>query len=127
VTPAHGRHARCLPRPIFGRVCGVLIAFLVPFLDIGIGRPMLRTEPPDWARVLPGYGADRVILDGGLTAGFDATGSLLLALAWLTALSIAAAFLFRSGAPARPMGLHSKASRLTGHCRQVQRCPVSSG
>jgi hypothetical protein len=82
--------------PIFGRVSGVLIAFLVPFLDLGVAQsPMLRAQPPEWARALPGYGADRVLLDGGLTATFDQTGPLLLALAWLVALTITAALLFR--------------------------------
>ncbi|MGW5193393.1 ABC transporter permease [Kribbella sp. NPDC004138] len=85
--------------PLFGRVAGVLIAFLVPFLDLGIAQsPMLRTEPPAWAHFLPGYGADRVLLDGGLTSGFDQTGPLLLALAWLTALTIAGTLLFRRAA-----------------------------
>jgi hypothetical protein len=56
---------------------------------------MLRAQPPEWARALPGYGADRVLLDGGLTATFDQTGPLLLALAWLAALTITAALLFR--------------------------------
>lgn len=84
--------------PIFGPVGGVLIAFLVPFLDIGIGQsPMLRPAPAAWAQVLPGYGADRVLLDGGLTARFDETGSLLLGLAWLLALGVLAAWLFRRG------------------------------
>jgi hypothetical protein len=84
--------------PIFGRVSGVFIAFLLPFLDIGIAQsPMLRAEPPNWARALPGYGADRVLLDGGLTASFDQTGSLLLALAWLIALGAATVLLFRPG------------------------------
>ena len=88
--------------PIFGPVGGVFIAFLVPFLDIGIGQsPMLRTEPAGWARALPGYGADRVLLDGGLTAHFDQTGSLLLGLAWLLALAVLAAWLFRRG-PSTP-------------------------
>jgi hypothetical protein len=88
--------------PVFGRVSGVLIAFLVPFLDLGIAQsPMLRNEPPGWARALPGYGADRVLLDGGLTTSFDQTGSLLLALAWLTALTIAAALQFRQPRPHR--------------------------
>ncbi|WP_340682761.1 ABC transporter permease [Amycolatopsis coloradensis] len=82
--------------PIFGRVSGVLIAFLVPFLDVGIAQsPMLRGEPPDWARFLPGYGADRVLLDGGLTASFDETGPLLLGLAWLLGLGLLATRLFR--------------------------------
>jgi hypothetical protein len=88
--------------PIFGPVGGVFIAFLVPFLDIGIAQsPMLRPEPVGWARMLPGYGADRVLLDGGLTAHFDQTGSLLLGLAWLFALAVLAAWLFRRG-PSAP-------------------------
>ncbi|MBC6445838.1 ABC transporter permease [Actinokineospora xionganensis] len=83
--------------PIFGRVSGVLIAFLVPFLDLGIAQsPMLRAEPPAWARLLPGYGADRVLLDGGLTATFDQWGPLLLALGWLVALGLIGARLFRT-------------------------------
>ncbi|WP_436498943.1 ABC transporter permease [Actinokineospora sp. HUAS TT18] len=85
--------------PVFGRVSGVLIAFLVPFLDIGIAQsPMLRAQPPDWARFLPGYGADRVLLDGGLTETFDETGPLLLGLGWLLALGLLAARLFRKDA-----------------------------
>ncbi|MFI7061739.1 ABC transporter permease [Kribbella sp. NPDC050124] len=85
--------------PVFGRVAGVLIAFLIPFLDLGIAQsPMLRSEPPGWARFLPGYGADRILLDGGLTAGFDQTAPLLLALAWLTVLTIGGTFLFRRAA-----------------------------
>jgi len=88
--------------PVFGRVSGVLIAFLVPFLDVGIGQsPMLRAQPPAWAQLLPGYGADRVLLDGGLTAKFDQSGSLLLGLAWLLVLGVLAAWLFRR-APATP-------------------------
>ncbi|MFI9811872.1 ABC transporter permease [Saccharothrix variisporea] len=85
--------------PVFGRVGGVLIAFLVPFLDLGIGQsPMLRTEPPIWAHVLPGYGPYRVLLDGGLTDRFDATIPLLLGLGWLVALGLLAARLFRGTA-----------------------------
>ncbi|MDX8056203.1 ABC transporter permease [Lentzea sp. BCCO 10_0798] len=82
--------------PIFGRVSGVLIAFLVPFLDIGIAQsPMLRGEPAAWARFLPGYGADRVLLDGALTATFDEWRALLLGIGWLVVLGLAAARLFR--------------------------------
>jgi hypothetical protein len=74
----------------------VLIAFLVPFLDGGIAQsPMLRAEPPDWARLLPGYGADRVLLDGGLTTSFDETTALLLGVGWLLALGLLATRLFR--------------------------------
>ncbi|HYU02411.1 MAG TPA: hypothetical protein VEL02_01085 [Jatrophihabitantaceae bacterium] len=82
--------------PLFGRVSGVFVAFLVPFLDIGIAQsPMLRGEPAAWAGYLPGYGGTRVLMDGALTATFDETGSLLIALAWLAGLAVAAALLFR--------------------------------
>src|SRR5262249_56063867 len=48
--------------PLFGRVAGVLIAFLIPFLDLGIAQdPMLRPTPPAWAHVLPGYGGFRIL------------------------------------------------------------------
>jgi hypothetical protein len=82
--------------PIFGRVAGVFIAFLIPFIDVGIGQsPMLRGEPAGWAHYLPGYGAYRVLIDGGLTDGFDETRSLLIALAWIAALAVAATVLVR--------------------------------
>ncbi|HEU5110510.1 MAG TPA: hypothetical protein VFT95_18370 [Micromonosporaceae bacterium] len=82
--------------PIFGRVAGVFIAFLIPFLDVGIGQsPMLRGEPAPWATYLPGYGAYRILIDGGLTAGFDETRALLIALAWLAVLAAAAVILVR--------------------------------
>jgi len=82
--------------PIFGRVAGVFIAFLIPFLDVGIGQsPMLRGEPAGWAIWLPGYGGYRILIDGGLTAGFDETRSLLIATAWIAALATAAIVLLR--------------------------------
>jgi hypothetical protein len=88
--------------PIFGRVSGVFVAFLVPFLDLGIGQsPMLRSEPAAWAQFLPGYGGIRLMIDGGLTDTFDETRGLLIALAWLAALTAAAAaLLLRSAGPA---------------------------
>ncbi|GAA1415237.1 hypothetical protein GCM10009601_04520 [Streptomyces thermospinosisporus] len=87
--------------PIFGRVGGVLIAFLVPFLDIGIEQsPMLQPQPPTWAHALPGYGPGRVLIDAALTPTFDETGALLLGIAWLAALTTAAALLFRHAATA---------------------------
>jgi ABC-2 family transporter len=94
--------------PVFGRIAGVLIAFLIPFIDIGIGQdPMLHAAPPTWAHAMPGYGAIRVLLDGGLTSTFDETRGLLIALAWLAGLLLSATIVFRramrnSRAPARP-------------------------
>jgi hypothetical protein len=34
--------------PLFGKVAGVFVAFLIPFLDLGILQsPMLRADGPD--------------------------------------------------------------------------------
>jgi hypothetical protein len=77
--------------PLFGRVAGVFIAFLVPFLDLGIAQsPMLRPIPQQWAETLPGYGWTKVLFDTGLTTHFDQTGPLLTGLVWLGGLSVAA-------------------------------------
>ncbi|MEV0411171.1 ABC transporter permease [Streptomyces sp. NPDC050448] len=87
--------------PLFGRVGGVLIAFLVPFLDLGIEQsPMLHPQPPAWAHALPGYGPGRVLIDTAITPTFDETGALLLGLGWLAALTTAAAVMFRRTATA---------------------------
>jgi hypothetical protein len=81
--------------PLFGRVGGVFVAFLVPFLDIGIGQsPMLRDEPAAWAHTAPGYGAGRMLIDGALTSGFDAAWPLLLSLGWAAGLAILVAVVF---------------------------------
>ena len=82
--------------PVFGRVAGVFIAFLIPFLDLAIAQdPMLYTQPLAWAHFLPGYGPMQVLLNGALAASFDETGSLLVAVAWLAGLAAAAAIMFR--------------------------------
>lgn len=82
--------------PVFGRVAGAYMAFLIPFLDLGIGQsPMLQGEPATWAHYLPGYGSTRVLLDGGLTSGFDESGSLLIAASWIVGLTVAFVILFR--------------------------------
>ncbi|HEX6074811.1 MAG TPA: ABC transporter permease [Micromonosporaceae bacterium] len=82
--------------PVFGRVAGVFIAFVIPFLDLGILQsPMLREEPAAWAVLLPGYGATRVVMDGALTATFDEIRPLLIAVAWIAVLATAATMLFR--------------------------------
>ncbi len=77
--------------PLFGRVSSVFLAFLLPFLDLGIWQsPMLRSEPEAWARWLPGYGGTRVVIDGALTPGFDEAGSVLLSLIWIGILLVLA-------------------------------------
>jgi hypothetical protein len=82
--------------PVFGRVSGVFMAFLIPFLDLGIGQsPMLQGEPSSWARWLPGYGGVRVLVDGALTSSFDEAGALALALGWVALLLVAVLVLLR--------------------------------
>lgn len=92
--------------PIFGRVSGTFMAFLLPFLDLGIGQsPMLRGEPAAWAQWLPGYAGTRVMIDGALTNGFDEATTLVIGLGWISALLLATTTLLReiagSPAPAR--------------------------
>jgi len=81
---------------LFGRVGGVFVAFLVPFLDLAIEQsPMLNPQVSGLAHFLPGYGASRVLYDSALTGAFDETGALLIALAWLLALATAVIVLLR--------------------------------
>jgi len=95
--------------PVLGRVGGVFLAFLLPFLDLGIVQsPMLHPEPTTLSKFLPGYGGSRVLLDGALTAGFDETGPLLIGLTWLAALTITVTLVYRHAtAPARPRALRT--------------------
>ncbi|MEO3781182.1 hypothetical protein ABGB16_31185 [Micromonospora sp. B11E3] len=82
--------------PIFDHVGGVFMAFLLPFLDIGIVQsPMLHPEPATLANLLPGYGSSRVLLDAALTRGFDELTPLLIAIGWLVALLIIVAVAYR--------------------------------
>jgi hypothetical protein len=84
----------------FGRVSGVFMAFLLPFLDLGIAQsPMLREQPAPWAHWLPGFGGTRVMLDGALTSGFDESVSLAVAVGWVVALVALAAWVILRGIP----------------------------
>lgn len=78
-----------------GRVSGILIAFVVPFLDLGITQsPMLRLVPSDAAALLPGYGPFRMLIDAGLSDGFDESRGLVLGLGWTLGLAVVVAILF---------------------------------
>jgi hypothetical protein len=82
--------------PLFGRIAGVFVAFLVPFLDLGIAQdPMLRATPPAWAHFLPGYGGFRILTNAIVASGAIHVGPLLIALGWLGGAAVAAAVLFR--------------------------------
>jgi hypothetical protein len=78
-----------------GRLGGLYLMLLLPFIDIGLAQnAMFDAAPPAWGQLLPGHGAIRVLLDGAFTTTFDQTGALLLALAWLTAITAASFAVF---------------------------------
>lgn len=96
--------------PVFGRVAGVLVAFLLPFLDLGIAQsPMLRGGSASWQQALPGFGGTRVLIDAAVTPGFDAGGPLLVAVSWIAALGLLVTLVVMPAAVARK-GLASSAS-----------------
>lgn len=98
---------------LFGRVTGVLIAFVVPFLDLGITQsPMLRLEPPGPAVLLPGYGPYRVLIDTGLTETFDDVAGILIGFIWVIGLALVVVILF---------------ARQTGIARRPARRPAQVG
>ncbi|MGC5583171.1 ABC transporter permease [Ornithinimicrobium sp. W1665] len=99
--------------PVLGRVSGVFLAFLLPFVDLGLGQsPMLGGEPTRWSRWMPGYGGMRVLIDGGLTAGFDETASLAIAVIWLLLLGAAVVLMLMR--TLKVQGRHAGAGRLKG-------------
>ena len=87
----------------FGRLGGLYVMFLLPFIDVGIGQNiMFSAAPPDWGLILPARGAVRVMVDGAFTPTLDLTADLYLALGWLVVLGVAMAVSFgRLARPAR--------------------------
>ncbi len=82
--------------PIFGRLGGLYLLLLLPFIDIGLAQnAMFDAAPPTWGRYLPAYGAMRVLMDAAFTPGFDEIGALVVSLLWLSVLTALAAFVFR--------------------------------
>lgn len=82
--------------PVFGRLGGLYLLLLLPFIDIGLAQnAMFDAAPPAWGRFLPAHGAMRIAMDAAFTPGFDEVGSLVLALVWLTTLTGLASFVFR--------------------------------
>lgn len=86
--------------PLLGKVAGVFVAFLIPFLDLGIIQsPMLRPEPQQWAHFLPGYGVTKVLFDTGLTTHFTQIAPLMIGMAWLGGLLVLAAVILVRARP----------------------------
>jgi hypothetical protein len=82
--------------PVFGRLGGLYLLLMVPFLDVGLAQnAMFDAAPPTWGTYMPAHGGVRVMMDGAFTPTFDETGALVLALAWLVGLTAIAAVVFR--------------------------------
>ncbi len=82
--------------PVFGRLGGLYVLLMLPFIDIGLAQnAMFDAAPPAWGRYMPAHGAVRVMMDGAFTSTFDETGALVLAMAWLGALGVVATIVFR--------------------------------
>lgn len=102
---------------LLGRVSGVLVAFVVPFLDLGITQsPMLRIEPPEFAVLLPGYGPFRMLIDAGLTDEFDEVRGLLIGSGWLVVLALVVGLVF-----ATRTGSARRRARRARHLRAAER------
>jgi hypothetical protein len=81
--------------PLVGRLGGLYLMFLLPFLDVGLAQNvMFDAAPPAWATWMPAHGAVRVLIDGAFTPGFDETKGLLLTVIWLVGVTAAAAVVF---------------------------------
>jgi len=81
--------------PIFGRLGGLYILLVLPFIDIGMAQnPMFDASPPEWGKYLPSHGAIRVLVDSAFTPSFDELGATFLAIAWLVGLTGLAAAAF---------------------------------
>jgi hypothetical protein len=89
--------------PLVGRLGGLYLMFLLPFLDVGLAQNiMFDAAPPAWATWMPAHGAVRVLVDGAFTASFDEATGLVLALGWLIGITaLAAAVFHRLAAPHR--------------------------
>ena len=78
-----------------------LILFLI-MTDLGVVQsPMFHATPVQFAWLLPGYPLDRVLYEGAFSHSFQATGDVLLALAWLAALGVAVSVLLQHAVGAR--------------------------
>jgi hypothetical protein len=62
---------------------------------------MFHATPTRFAWLLPGYPLDRLLYAGAFSPGFDATGVLFMAVAWLGALMAAAFLVLRRTAAGR--------------------------
>ncbi len=88
---------------LFGRLGGLYLMFLLPFIDIGLAQNvMFSAAAPGWGRFLPGRGAVTVLVDAAFTTNQDHPGAVVLAALWLAGLAALCGLIFhRIAAPRR--------------------------
>lgn len=80
---------------LFGKLGGLYMMFLLPFIDVGIAQNvMFSAAPPAWGRFLPAHGAVRLMVDGAFTASFDEWAALGMTLAWILVLFVIGGAIF---------------------------------
>lgn len=73
----------------FGRLGGLYMMFLLPFIDVGLAQNiMFSAAPPSWGAALPGRGSVSVLIDAAFTPTFDQVANLVLAGGWLVGLAV---------------------------------------
>lgn len=81
---------------VFGRLGGLYVMFLLPFIDVGLAQnPMFGAAPPGWARAMPGNGAIRLLIDAAFTPTIDDRAGILIGVAWLAGIAVLASVVFR--------------------------------
>ena len=107
--------------PLVGRLGGLYLLLLLSIVDAGYGQTvMFHPVPPAWGGYLPARGPGRLLVDGSFTSGFEQYRSLFVALAWLAALTVAAALTFR-----RQIGVRQVAP-LRRHSELIRREPLGT-
>ncbi len=87
---------------VFGRLGGLYVMFLLPFIDVGLAQNvMFSAAPPEWGAYLPARGSVRILVDAAFTPTMDELGALALAGIWFLAIVAAAAWVFGRRAVAK--------------------------
>jgi hypothetical protein len=80
---------------VLDRLAATYLILFLGLTDLGIVQNPMFGTPHGAAVLLPGYGPARIMVDGAFSSSFQASGDLLLSLAWLGLLGGAVFFVLR--------------------------------
>lgn len=91
---------------VLSRLAATYLVLFLVMTDVGIVQnPMFGTGTPGrFARLLPGYGSSRAMVDGAFSSSFHTGVDLLVGVAWLVALAVAVYLTLRRTLGSRPPG-----------------------